>query len=104
MMGTTGLSVTDLILSSSGWPQPGSLVSTTVTPSAVMNTALLPPPPFITYRFSLGFSTSTTLGAGAPWPAGCWIAATVRDSEPAAASTPSTNILLIDTSTEWHMI
>ena len=38
-----GLSVTLLTLSSTAWPQPFSLVSTSVTPPSVMNTATLPP-------------------------------------------------------------
>ena len=42
-----GLSVTVLILSRSGCPQPGFFVSTTTTSVEVMNTALFPPPPRI---------------------------------------------------------
>ena len=45
MIIVTGLSVTLLIFSSSGVPQPGFFVSTTTTPAAVMKTALFPPPP-----------------------------------------------------------
>src|SRR5437762_1045864 len=40
----TGLLVSVLILSSSGWPQPGFLVSTTTTPVAVMKIEVLLPP------------------------------------------------------------
>src|ERR1041384_6280588 len=53
MMVVTGLLVRPLIFSSTGEPQPGFFVSTTVTPFAVMKTEVLPPPPFSTYRLSL---------------------------------------------------
>ena len=43
MMVVIGLSVTLLTLSSTAWPQPFNLVSTSVTPPSVMNTATLPP-------------------------------------------------------------
>ena len=43
MMVVTGLFVTDFTLSSSVGPQPANLVSTSVTPASVMNTATLPP-------------------------------------------------------------
>ena len=42
-------------------------MSTTITPLAVTNTAVLPPPPFSMNRLSLSFSTSTTFGL----PCGC---------------------------------
>ena len=96
MIRVTGLFVTVLIFSSNGRPHPGSFVSTTVTPSAVMNTALLPPPPFITYRLSFSLSTSTTIGAGCP--AVCWNAPTVIDSAPAPTNVPRANALPIDAS------
>src|SRR5437764_737193 len=41
MIVITGLSVTVLILSRIGWPQPASLVSTTTTPRSVMNGDLI---------------------------------------------------------------
>ena len=53
----TGLFVSSLILFSSGWPHPGFLVSTTVTPLACTKTAVFPPPPRSTNRLSLSFST-----------------------------------------------
>ena len=43
MMRVIGLSVTLFTLSSTAWPQPASLSSTSVTPPSVMNTATLPP-------------------------------------------------------------
>ena len=45
MMWVTGLSVTVFTLSMMAWPQLASFVSTSTTPLAVMNTAVLPPPP-----------------------------------------------------------
>ena len=45
MMWVTGLSVTVFTLSMIAWPQLASLVSTSTTPLAVTNTAVLPPPP-----------------------------------------------------------
>ena len=60
-----GLGVSSLILSRSGCPQPGFLVSTTTTPFVVTKTELLPPPPFRTQKLSLSFSTSMTFGC---WP------------------------------------
>ena len=53
----TGLSVSVFTLWSNGWPQPGFFVSTRVTPLAVTNTAVLPPPPRKTNRLSFTFST-----------------------------------------------
>ena len=43
MIVVTGFGVIDFTLSSSAWPQPASLVSTSVTPASVMNTDTLPP-------------------------------------------------------------
>jgi hypothetical protein len=43
MMRVIGLLVTLFTLSSTAWPQPASLSSTSVTPPSVMNTATLPP-------------------------------------------------------------
>ena len=43
MMRVIGLLVTDLTRSTIVGPKPGSLVSTSVTPLSVMNTATLPP-------------------------------------------------------------
>ena len=57
----TGFGVSSLILSRIGLPQPGFLASTTTTPFAVTNTAVLPPPPRSTNRLSLTFSTSIDL-------------------------------------------
>ena len=45
MIVVTGLGVSSRILSISGCPQPGTLVSTSTTPSPVTNAAELPPPP-----------------------------------------------------------
>src|SRR5437667_2075235 len=90
MIIVTGLLVSPLILSRIGWPHPGFFVSTTTTPLAPTNTAVLPPPPLSTNRLSLSFSTSTTFGAG-----GCWYAATASVSEPTASSTTRTMSLLI---------
>ncbi len=62
MIRTTGLSVTVRTRSSKTCPHPGSLVSTSVTPSSATNTPVLPPlnasrlsglDPVITYRLSL---------------------------------------------------
>jgi hypothetical protein len=66
MILVTGFGVSSLIFSRIGAPQPASFVSTTVTPLAPMNTVVLPPPPFNTYRLSLSLSTCTTFG----WAAG----------------------------------
>src|SRR6202521_3092288 len=83
----TGLLVSSLILSRIGWPQPGFFASTTVTPSAMMNTAVLPPPPLSTNRLSLSLVTSKTFGAVA-----CCCAATTRDTALATTSTLRTII------------
>ena len=48
MMNPPGFGVSSLILSRIGWPQPGFFASTTVTPFAPTNTAVLPPPPLST--------------------------------------------------------
>src|SRR3990170_654401 len=70
MIVVTGLGVSSLILSNSGWPHPGFLVSTTTTPVAVTKTAEFPPPPLSTNRLSFSCSTWTTRGAGCCPPAG----------------------------------
>ncbi len=44
MMWVTGLFVTVFTWSRMAWPQLGFLVSTSTTPLAVMNAAVLPPP------------------------------------------------------------
>src|SRR5687767_7413146 len=92
-MSVTGLGVSSLILPRIGCPQPGFLVSTTATPFAITNTAVLPPPPSprSTKRLSLSFSTSTTRGfSPAPPAGGCWCAVTVSDSAPTATRPPRT--------------
>src|SRR5262245_62749901 len=70
-----------------------------------MNTAVFPPlfAPFRTYKFSLSFSTSMTLGACCPpaWGAAPWRATTTTDSAPIPTSTPKTMLLLIPSSIEW---
>ena len=81
MIVVIGLSLSFLIWSRIGWPQPGFFVSTTVMPSVRTKTAVLPPPPLSIHRLSRSFSTSTTLGAAAP-AGGCWNAATPSDREP----------------------
>src|SRR2546422_11333179 len=90
MIIVTGLLVSPLILSRIGWPHPGFFVSTTTTPLAPTNTAVLPPPPLSTNRLSLSFSTSTTFGAG-----GCWGAATGSAREATPRSTTKNTRLLI---------
>src|ERR1700694_4575436 len=98
MIVVIGLLVTLLPLSSTAWPQPASLSSTSVTPPSVMNTATLPPLnvaafPGVelvrTYRLSLSFRMSTTFG---PAAGGCWAAI---DSVPAASTTPSKTLRFI---------
>jgi hypothetical protein len=93
MIVVIGLSLIVLILSSSGWPQPGCLVSTTVSPFAVANTAVLPPPPRMTHKLSFTFSTVrlSTDGCGA----GC-CAATTTVRAPARTSVPRTAIRFTD--------
>src|SRR5262245_40495056 len=99
MIIVTGLSVTLLILSSNGWPQPGFFVSTTTTPVVVTKTALLPPPPVIMNRLSFSSVTSTTRGAGCvgapPRRGACCSAATVMDNRPVAISVPNTTCLFM---------
>src|SRR5437773_50348 len=90
----TGLLVSSLILSRTGWPQPGFFASTTTTPVPVMNTAVFPPPPLSTNRLSLSFSTSTILGACCPAPPACRAATTI-DSAPTPISTPRATLLFI---------
>jgi hypothetical protein len=63
MIVVIGLLVSSFTLSMIGCPQPGIFVSTTVTPAAVTNTAVFPPPPFRMNRLSASFSTSTTFGS-----------------------------------------
>ena len=72
MMRVIGLSLTLFTLSSTAWPQPASLSSTSVTPASVMKTATLPPLKVAalpgvelvrTYSVSLSFRMSTTFGA-----------------------------------------
>ena len=88
----TGLLVTVLTSSSSGWPQPGSFVSTTTAPVAVRKSAVLPPPPLSTYSVSATLSTVTVLGACA---AGACDAAIAIDPIPAAASAVSTHARIV---------
>ena len=83
MMVVTGLLVTVLILSRITWPHPASFVSTTTTPLAVMNTAVLPPlndsrgagvEPVMMYRLSLTFwmcVAASAAGVGPFW-GGAW--------------------------------
>src|SRR5262245_61366907 len=77
MIVVIGLLVSSFTLPIIGCPQPGSFVSTTVTPAAVTNTAVFPPPPLKMNRLSASFSTSTTFG----WDC----RAATADSMPAAS-------------------
>ncbi len=90
MMRVIGLSVTLFTLSSTAWPQPASLSSTSVTPPSVMNTATLPPLKVAalpgvelvrTYRLSFSFMMSMIFGAAG-------VCAAI-DAAPAASSVPS---------------
>src|SRR6266550_1916267 len=83
MIVVTGLSVRPLIFSSTGEPQPGFFVSTTVTPFAVMKTEVLPPPPFSTYRLSFSLVTISALADG--WGACC---ATAIEIAPRTSNEP----------------
>ena len=80
MIVVTGLSVTDLIFSSSTCPHPASFVSTTMTPVSVMKTPVLPPlnmlrsvgsDPVIMYRLSFTFSIFVAASAACDGVAGC---------------------------------
>src|SRR6185503_6790021 len=79
----TGLSVSVLILSRTGWPQPGFFESTTTTPVEVMNTDVFPPPPLRTYWLSFSFVTISPSADGAG--ACC---ATAIDSVPTTSNEP----------------
>src|SRR5580704_10346564 len=97
MIVVIGLLLTLLTLSSTAWPQPASLSSTSVTPPSVMNTATLPPLNAAfpgeelvrTYRLSLSFTMSITFG---PAAGGCCAAI---DNVPAASTTPSKTLRFI---------
>ena len=65
MMVVMGFDVSSPMASISGCPHPASFVSTSTTPSLVMNAAELPPPPRRTNRLSSSRSTSTTFSDGA---------------------------------------
>src|SRR6516162_9490356 len=98
----TGLLVSVLILSRIGCPQPGFLASTTTTPFVVMNTAVLPPPLgppgalLNTYKLSLSFSSTITLGpfCAAACGAPCRAVTTI-DNAPIATSVHRTMLLLM---------
>src|SRR5258705_11856471 len=79
----TGLSVSVLILSRIGWPQPGFFESMTPTPVPVTKTEVLPPPPFSTYRLSFNL---VTISASADGVGAC--CAIAIDSVPTTSSEP----------------
>ena len=85
MMWVIGLSVTVFTWSRIAWPQLASLVSTSTTPLAVTNTAVLPPPPRAPCRGCPSPSRSAaTFGPAA----GCC----ATSARPATAKTATTTI------------
>ena len=103
MIVVIGLSVTVLIRSRIGWPQPGSFVSTSSTPLSVTSTAVLPPlnssilemlEPVMTYKLSFTFSIVVAFSAAAVGRCGvAWRAETTIESVPKTTIAARTVVL-----------